>query len=1154
MWLQGSSRCGRLTVLLLLASVSAGADTATSQGKTALPGVVVEEVAKDSAGEKAGIKPGDVLLSWVRAATPPANPEEARGEINSPFDLVEIELEQASRGETTVIGIRGSASFSIIVPWGTWGITARAHLIEPLLSAYEEGKRLIAAKEIDKGLANWREMAERATRVNDGELAAWLLRKVGDALADVRRWDEAHASYQAAIEVLEQRGARPFVARVWDARGSTFERQNDLPKAEAAYREALQIREQLNPATLAVAANFTSLGAVAFGRGNMAAAEESFTKALALRERLAPDSLVVAAALNNLGTVARSRGDLSAAEALRKRALVIQETRAPGSVQVAMTLTNLGVAAADRGDLAAAEEAYKGSLAIVEKLAPDSLTVGITLNNLGLVALERGHLATAEEFLRRALAFYERLAPDSVRVAGTLTNLGLVARERGDLSAAEEAHRRSLAISDKLAPDSPEVAAALNNLGGVAFERRDLTVAEEVYRRSLAIHEKLAPDSLFVAASLRSIGAVMEARGDSAAAQMSVSRALVIEEKLAPGSLAVASSLESLADLARDRGDLTTSEAHYLRTLEIRQHLASGSTAEARALHSLALLSRRTARHALAGNYLHRAITAIEAQTASVGGDEEVRTSFAAGYADYYRDYVDLLLETSQPFEAFAVLERSRARSLLAMLAERDLVFAGDLPAELARERAVMHTDYDRTQAAIALLNPAKDAAEIDRLLARLRELRDKREAIARTIRKASPRFASLHYPQPLDLAGAQQSLDAGTVLLAFCVTKDKTFLFVVQPGQPRVVPRAPQVSVFSLPIGEMTLREKVAAFRSVIQRGPEADRGSTAPTLAIGKELFDALIKPAEELIGASERVVISPDGPLHALPFGALVQSDRSSLGPVRYFIEWKPLHVVASATVYAELKKARRETGNGPASTTLVAFGDPTYPRPERAETLTNPDVRAVVRGGYALQSLPASRAEVEGIARLYGGQATTYLGDQATEERAKAIGKGVRYIHFASHGLLDERFPLNSALALTIPERPSEGQANGLLQAWEIFEQMRIDADLVTLSACETGLGKEMGGEGLVGLTRAFQYAGARTVLASLWSVGDESTADLMTRFYRHLRAGKTKDDALRTAQLELIRTSPSRETARGPATRASAHPYHWAAFQLIGDWK
>jgi CHAT domain-containing protein/Tfp pilus assembly protein PilF len=1149
---QGSSRCVHWTVLLLLASGGVGRGTAASQDQLRVHGVVVEEVAKGSAGENAGIQSDDVLLSWVRAATPPANPEEARGEINSPFDLIEIEVEQASRGETTVIGNRGGASLSVTVRPGPWGITARARLREPLLSAYEEGKRLVAAKEVDKGVAAWRQLAEQATRVDDWQLAGWLLRKVGDALANVQKWDDAHSSYQAAIEALEQHGVGTSVARAWDARGLAFERQNDLLKAEAAYREALRIREQLSPATLAVAANLTTLGAVTIGRGDLSAAEESFTKALALRETLAPDSLVVAAALSNLGTVARSRGDLSAAEALHKRALAIQETIAPESVQVANTLTNLGVVAADRGDLSAADAAYKRSLAILEKHAPDSLAVAISLNNLGLGALERGDLATADEFLRRALAFYERTAPDSVYVAGTLSNLGLVARERGDLPAAEEAHRRSLAISEKLAPDSLELAAALNNLGSVAFEQRDLTAAEDAYRRSLALHQKIAPDSLFVAANLRSIAAVMEARGDLAGAETFVGRAFVLQEKLAPGSLAVASSLESLADLARGRGDLAASEADYLRTLDIRRHLAPESAAEARALYGLALVARRTARPVLAGSYFHRAITALEAQTGRIGGDEEVRTGFAARYTDYYRDYVDLLVDTGQPVEAFALLERSRARSLLAMLAERDLVFAADLPPDLARERAVINTDYDRTQAALTRLNPADEAAAIERLLARLRELRDQRESIALRIRKASPRFASLHYPQPLNISAAQRSLDAGTVLLTYCVTKEKTFLFVVQPSVRALVRSAPAVSVFTLPIGETALREKVAAFRSLVQRSSV----SIEPLISAGQELYQTLVAPAGALVAASERVVISPDGPLHTLPFGALVHpSDRSVTPPWRYFIEWKPLHVVASATVYAELQKLRRARGDTGAALELAAFGDPAYPTlaPAQADAIPNPEVRAAVRSGYALTPLPASRTEVEGIARVYGRRAAAYLGDQATEERAKAVGPSVRYLHFASHGLLDERFPLNSALALTIPARPSEGQANGLLQAWEIFEQMRIDADLVTLSACETGLGKEMGGEGLVGLTRAFQYAGARSVLASLWSVADDSTADLMGRFYRHLRAGKSKDDALRTAQIELIRTRVVPPTAGRTAVTIS-HPFHWAAFQLIGDWK
>jgi CHAT domain-containing protein len=280
---------------------------------------------------------------------------------------------------------------------------------------------------------------------------------------------------------------------------------------------------------------------------------------------------------------------------------------------------------------------------------------------------------------------------------------------------------------------------------------------------------------------------------------------------------------------------------------------------------------------------------------------------------------------------------------------------------------------------------------------------------------------------------------------------------------------------------------------------------------------------------------LLISPDGPLHALPFAALWGGS-----PEGYLVERVPVHVVASATVYAELKKTRRPAA--PGDFRLVAFGDPKYPRLPKGEAdeLRNHELRSAVLRGEVFPALPETRAEVQNIAALFPGRVSTYLGDQAKEEKAKAVGKDARYVHFACHGVLNERFPLDSALALSLPKNPKPGEDNGLLQAWEVFDSMRLDAELVTLSACQSGLGKEMGGEGLLGLTRAFQYAGARSVLASLWSVGDESTAKLMTRFYRYLRDGSSKDEALRAAQREMI--------------QAQAHPFHWAAFQLSGDWK
>jgi CHAT domain-containing protein len=221
-------------------------------------------------------------------------------------------------------------------------------------------------------------------------------------------------------------------------------------------------------------------------------------------------------------------------------------------------------------------------------------------------------------------------------------------------------------------------------------------------------------------------------------------------------------------------------------------------------------------------------------------------------------------------------------------------------------------------------------------------------------------------------------------------------------------------------------------------------------------------------------------------------------------------------------------------------VIAFGDPDYgePPPNAAPSA----LRSMRERGLDLRGLPASRGEVKAIGRLYSGVSRTYVGREATEGAAKTAVKEASLVHFACHGLADETSPLDSALAFSLPRGGHDGDDNGLLQAWEIFESVRMDADMVTLSACGTALGKEMSGEGILGLTRAFHYAGARTVMASLWAVADTSTAELMKRFYTHYKKTGTKDAALRSAQIEMIRRS------------SSSHPYHWAAFQVMGDWK
>ena len=341
---------------------------------------------------------------------------------------------------------------------------------------------------------------------------------------------------------------------------------------------------------------------------------------------------------------------------------------------------------------------------------------------------------------------------------------------------------------------------------------------------------------------------------------------------------------------------------------------------------------------------------------------------------------------------------------------------------------------------------------------------------------------------------------------------------------------------------------ERSHAFREQIVLG-RVDAGNLALLRLLGNELYQVLMEPAARLIAGADSLLICSDGPLHALPSGALAR--RGDDGAMTWLIQEKALAFAISASVYAALKN--NATPREPFDrATLVAFGDPSYPEGDAGKPLwqsssmrdrnMSPELRNAVRAGFRFQPLPESRTEVQTIARLFGERATVYLGASARESRAKAVGGEPDFIHFACHGFLDEAFPMSSGLALALPE---DGSENGLLQGWEIVEQMKIRADLVVLSACETGLGKEMGGEGLLGLTRAFQFAGADAVLATLWPVSGHTTARLMSAFYGAVGEDKPLAAALRKAQIALIKETPGSSNA--------SHPFYWAGFLLNGDF-
>ncbi len=1138
-----------LAAVLLLGHEQAGAV------RIAQPGVVVEDVSKGSAGEQAGILPGDVLLGWQRPPSSPANPEKAEGSIESVFHWMWVDMEQGPRGSVRVRGQRNGKETNFEVPIGNWGVTVHPRLEEHALNVYTEGRSILAAGRFDKGIALWNTLARSAESTHDMETASWISLRIGDEWVEVGRWREAQNAYQTALAAAAKAGIAIAQPLIWDSIGRAFQSESKFDDGEKAFESARADREKAGGESLSTARSLNDLGRLKLYRGDLVPAEGDLLRAISIQEKQAPDSLDLARSFNNLGNVYWVRGVLDKAEGYHTRALAIRDQLAPDGLEVAGSLNNLGNIARDRGDLAAAETLYTRGLKIQLTVASNSIEPAGSLNNLGRVAEDRGDLATAEDYYKRSLAIEEKFAPDDgLSLAGLLTNLGNVASSRGELAAAEHYYRRALAIYETLMPEGLGVATALHNIGNQRTRSGDLATAYAYHERALAIRERLAPDSIQVASSLSNIGNVARDRNDLATAEAYYARGVAIQERLAPNSVDLASYLGRWGNVALRRENLAQAEALHKRALAIRQNLSPGSLAEASSLYDLGVLYWKTNQTALAADHLRGAIGALEAQVGRLGGTQEAQSSFGTGYVDYYRDYIAFLVEQNQAADAFHILERSRARTLLTMLGERDLVFTADVPEDIERERKRIAWEYDQAQATLARLNPVREQAQVDTALAHIRELRERQSEIVARIRQQSPRLAALQYPQALDVNGVRATLDPGTLVLSYSIGKEKSYLFALAPEA--------SVQVYPLAIGETQLRADVERFRGLIQR---AALGTTDLTGIVerGRRLYDVLMRPVAPALARATRVLVVPDGPLHALPFAALARGVEASATRGRdwqYLVEWKAVHVVVSATVYAELRKARQNRGVTASQRTLIAFGDPRYPAitvgADKAE-LDGPDpvVRSMLTRGYRLTPLPATKREVAAIASLYRATAETYVGDAATEERAKGVARETRYLHFASHGLLDERFPLNSGLALTIPAQVKEGQDNGILQAWEIFERLRIDADLVVLSACETGLGKEMGGEGLVGLTRAFHYAGARSVLASLWSVADDTTATLMTRFYGYLKTGRSKDAALRQAQLDLIRGGAGHREPNAQAGKAdAAHPFYWAAFQLNGDWR
>lgn len=514
----------------------------------------------------------------------------------------------------------------------------------------------------------------------------------------------------------------------------------------------------------------------------------------------------------------------------------------------------------------------------------------------------------------------------------------------------------------------------------------------------------------------------------------------------------------------------------------------------------------------------------------------DLRATYLAARRHYWELYVDTLMRLHEAspeakFDqlALAAGEKARARGLYEQLVEAEARSRSELNADLRRRRRRAQEELQ----ALELGDAAPETLETQR--SRLLE------TLERLDRRMRSELDLPENPPELSVPGLRYEIlrHRRTRMLTYFFGQDRAYAWLVS-----------QDGVDSTPL-EASPREIDAIARAWAATLPENHSRARKKRRELGLRLGDLLLGPFRDKLPGG-RLVIVPDGALHALPFSALLFPEPAPDGRRRYLVERNEVIQIPSITVLQQLRQpTETKDSQDPSRREVIVFADPAYAASDSSAPAVpsvpsqEPLVRAVRNlGRDTLEALPYTRDEARAIqaaAESQGRSCRLFLGHEARKSVLLDGSLGpVHALHFATHGLIDPSQPELSGIVLSLVDEGGR-PIDGYLRLHELYD-LRLDARLVVLSACETGLGKQLRGEGLINLTRGFFYAGAPRVVASLWSVDDRSTAELMSRFYRfHLRAGWIPSSALNAAQRTMI------------DDEEWSDPYHWAAFTYQGDW-
>ena len=925
----------------------------------------------------------------------------------------------------------------------------------------------------------------RAAKDQDNEAQALYLASYTFVL--LAEFPKAQAAAEQGLPVAQAAGNRHMEANLLDELGCSFYFRGERMKALDFFLRALSLRSQAKPVGLANTLN--NVGMVYSWTGEPRKALASMEQSAAILHDTG-DLLREATTRGNMCVINSELGQYKEALAQCNQALEIKREFNDVGGQ-ATAFGNFGRAYAGIGDYQKALDSFQQQLAL-QKSLNDREGQALASNNVGWAYAALGEYEKAIEFYSQAVPTF-REQGNKYGLAQTLGNMAVSYAGLNDFHKALEIHLQVLPLrSEKDDPNGKAV--TLNNIAACYSKLGDKQKALESYTEALALH-RVSQNQRQLATTLTNFGTFLRRDGQTSKALEYLNEARTISTAIGDPS-GQASVLYELARLELDRGNLVD-----------------------------------------AGKLIDEATNTIESVRVNLKS-QQLRTSYLASVRQYYEFQIDVLMKLHQqrPNEGFnaralQVSEKSRARSLLELLREaRAEIRQGVEPSLIEKEQSLRRLIAEKAGEQTRLLSGKYTEQKARDMAQQLEALTTEYDSVQSRIRQTSPRYAALIEPSPVGVETIQkQLLDQNTLLLEYALGEQKSFVWAVTPDS---------VKSFELP-GRAAIEQEAKKYYQLL-----AERNADSGYDAVAANLTRMLLAPvAGEL--KQKRLVVVAEGVLQYLPFATLPSPESTHPLIVDHEIVTLP-----SASVLAVLREdfANRK----PASKSVAVFADPVFAANDErlnqqashseGSSLWNDAQRSASESGLdGLVRLRFSRQEADQIAQVANRslKALDFSANRAVAMDARLAD--YRIVHFATHGLINNQHPDLSGIVLSLVDEQGRTQ-NGFLRLYDIYN-LKLNADLVVLSACQTALGKEIKGEGLVGLTRGFMYAGAPRVVASLWRIDDRATAEIMKRFYTGmLKDGLRPAAALRAAQISMLND------------KRWQSPHFWAAFTLQGEWQ